>query len=88
MDYVPPAEVRRLIGMKAVLPPTTTSCIVPSEVVQAVPVGMLMMIAYGDELNVSNPPKPAKGPWNIDYTVKLRLKSTTSTMLGMPSFGG
>ena len=88
MDYVPPAEVRRLIGMKAVLPPTTTSCIVPSEVMQAAPMGMLMMIAYGDELNVSNPPKPAKGPWNIDYTVKLRLKSTTSTMLGMPSFGG
>lgn len=86
MDYLPPSEVRRLITQKAVLPPTTTQCIVPSEVVQAAPMGMLSMIAYGDELNVSNPPKPAKGPWNIDYTVKLRLKSTTMTMLGLPSY--
>ena len=88
MDYLPPSEVRRLITARAVLPPTTTQCIVPSEVVQAVPIGMFMMIAYGDELNVSHPPKPAKGPWNIDYTVKVRLKSVTSTMLGMPSYGG
>ena len=88
MDYLPPSEVRRLIAARAVMPPSTTQCIVPSEVVQAAPMGMLSMIAYGDELNVSNPPKPAKGPWHIDYTVKLRLKSVTSTMLGMPNMGG
>ena len=60
MDYLPPSEVRRLITSKAVLPPTTTQCIVPSEVVKAVPIGMYMMIAYGDELNVANPPSRRK----------------------------
>jgi hypothetical protein len=87
MDYLPPSEVRRLITARAVMPPSTTSCVVPSEVTQIAPMGMLSMIAYGDELNVANPPKPAKGPWNIDYTVKLRLKSTGMTMLGMPGMG-
>jgi hypothetical protein len=84
MDYLPPSEVRRLITARAVMPPSQTSCVVPSEVTQIAPMGMLSMIAYGDELNVSNPPKPAKGPWNIDYMVKLRLKSTGMTMVGMP----
>jgi hypothetical protein len=69
------------------MPPSQTSCIVPSEVTQIAPMGMLSMIAYGDELNVSNPPKPAKGPWNIDYAVKLRLKSTGMIMIGMPGMG-
>jgi hypothetical protein len=87
MDYLPPSEVRRLIAARAVMPPSTTSCVVPTEVTQIAPMGMLSMIAYGDELNVSNPPKPAKGPWNIDYTVKLRLKSTGMTMIGMPGMG-
>jgi hypothetical protein len=84
MDYLPPSEVRRLIGSRVVLPPTTTECVVPAEVMRAAPQSMLMMIAYGDEVNVSDPPKPAKGPWRLNWTVKARFKSTTSTMLGVP----
>ncbi|HEX8234227.1 MAG TPA: hypothetical protein VF559_12885 [Caulobacteraceae bacterium] len=89
MDYLPPSEVRRLIGQRVVLPPTTTQCVVPTEVVQAAPVGMLQMIAYGDEVNVSNPPRPAnaKAGWSPDWTVKVRYKSTGSAMLGMLGMG-
>ena len=84
MDYVPPSEVRRLIASRHVLPPSTTECVIPSEVVRAAPMSMLMMIAYGDEVNAADPPRPAKGPWHLNWTTKVRFKSTTSTMLGVP----
>jgi hypothetical protein len=89
MDYLPPSEVRRLIASRVVLPPSTTECVIPSEVVQSGAVGMLSMIAYGDEVNLSDPPKPAspKAAWNLKWTVKARYKSTTSTILGMPGMG-
>ncbi|HEX8569600.1 MAG TPA: hypothetical protein VF699_06725 [Caulobacteraceae bacterium] len=84
MDYVPPSEVRRLIASRHVLPPSTTQCIVPAEVVQAAPTAMLMMVAYGDEVNAADPPRPAKGPWHVNWTTKVRFKSTTTAMLGVP----
>jgi hypothetical protein len=89
MDWLPPAEVKRLIGSRAVMPPSQTECVVPSAVVKAVPVGMLQMIAYGDEANFAYPPKPAnpKTPWNPEWTAKVRFKSTTSAMLGAPGLG-
>jgi hypothetical protein len=90
MDYVPPSEVRRLIGQKVVMAPSTTQCIVPSQVVKAVSTPMLMMVAYGDEVNVAHPPRPAnaKTPTNIDWTTKVRYRSTTTAMLGMSGAGG
>lgn len=89
MDYLPPSEVRRLIASRTVLPPSTTQCIIPSEVVASGAVGMLSMIAYGDEVNLADPPRPAnlKAPWNLKWTVKVRYKSTTGTILGMPGMG-
>ena len=89
-DYLPPSEVRRLIAQQVVMPPQTTQCIVPSEVVKASPFGMLSMIAYGDETDYADPPRP-KAPkvvWNIRWTVKVRRKSTTSALLGMPAGAG
>ena len=85
-DYLPPSEVRRLIAQRMVMPPTTTECIVPSEVIKASPFGMLSMIAYGEESDFADPPRPAspKAVWNIKWTVKVRRKSTTSSILGMP----
>jgi hypothetical protein len=90
MDYLPPSEVKRLVAARAVLPPSASECIIPSEVMQQGAVGMLSMIAYGDEVNFSDPPKPAnpKTPWNLKSTVKVRYKSTTGTMIGMPGMGG
>ena len=48
------------------------------------------MIAYGDEANFSDPPRPAdpKIPWKINWTVKARFKSTASTILGMDAMMG
>lgn len=46
---------------------------------------MVRMIAYGDELNLAHPPRPAdpKANWEPIWTAKVRVKSETMTLLGM-----
>jgi len=90
LDYLAPGEVRRLIGEKAVMPPEQTRCAIPAEVTSGAPIGMLSMIAYGEEANFADPPRPADPhiPWNISWTAKVRYKSTAGLMLGMPAMRG
>jgi len=82
MDYIPPAEVERLIREKVVMPPQTTECTVPAGVFKS-EASMFNFIAYGDELNLVHPPRPTdpKQVWEQEWTLKLRLKSTAMTML-------
>jgi hypothetical protein len=88
MDYIPPSEARRLVASGAVMSPQATSCVIPAEVATASPAGLLSMIAYGDEVEFVDPPRPGpKAPWNISWRVKVRYKSTTGTMMGMPAMG-
>ena len=44
---------------------------------------MLQFVAYGEELNIVYPPKPKdpKQPWNPQWSVKVRLKSSGSSPL-------
>jgi hypothetical protein len=51
---------------------------------QAMP-GMLAMTAYGPERWITWPPKPAdpKQPWNPEWSVRLRAKSSATAMLGI-----
>jgi hypothetical protein len=91
MSYVPPAEVARLVREKVVLAPSITECTVPSEVVKrAGGTPFLSFIAYGPEANFAQPPRPQdpKQPWEPLWTVKVRFKSTASTLLGDASGGG
>ena len=83
MDYVPPAEAARLVREKVVLAPQVTECTVPAEVVKAAPTAFLNFVAYGDELNVVQPPRPQDPArtWEQVYLVKVRLKSTASLLL-------
>jgi hypothetical protein len=82
MDYLPPAEVERLIREKVVMPPQTTECTVPAGIFKG-EASMLNFIAYGDELNLVHPPRPkdVKQTWEQVWAFKLRLKSTAMTML-------
>ncbi|MGZ5091243.1 MAG: hypothetical protein ACXWCY_14545 [Burkholderiales bacterium] len=82
MDYLPPAEVQRLIKEKVVMTPQTTECSVPAGIFKGEG-AMLNFIGYGDELNVVHPPRPKdpKQVWEQQYAVKVRLKSTGMTML-------
>ncbi len=89
MDYLPPAEVARLIREKVVMTPQTSDCSVPAGVFKGEG-AMLNFIAYGDELNLVHPPRPQdpKQVWEQQWAVKLRLKSTAMTMLAESAGGG
>lgn len=81
LDYLAPGEVKRLVGTGHVLAPTTRECALPAEVAQASPMGMIMMIGYGPEAYFAEAPKAPK------WTAKVRFKTTSSMMLGMPNMG-
>jgi len=82
-NYIPPGEVARLIRDKVVMPPQTTECTVPGQVVKEMGTPFLRFIAYGDELNLVHPPRPqdTSQPWEQIWAVKVRLKSTAGLML-------
>lgn len=78
MEDLAPAEVKRLIGLKAVLSPDVTSCTVPAEVVKATKQGsMLMFTAFGDEATFIHPPRPADPTvaWNQEWFARVSFKS-------------
>ena len=83
-DYLPPAEVSRLVAQRAVLPSSATECVVPAEVAQAAPMGIVLSIAYGPERIFTDPPRPRSGPWDIRWRARVRVKSTNTLLLGMP----
>jgi hypothetical protein len=86
-DYQTNAAVDKWLKEKVLLPPATTKCAIPKE---AAGTGMLRAIAYGTELNMAYPPRP-KDPtvvWEPDWNVKIRVKSMTTSMLGMEGAGG
>ena len=86
IDYQTNPAVDRWLREKVLLAPTTTSCTVPKGVF----VGegaMLRAIAYGHELNLAHPPRPAdpKVAWEPEWALKVRVKSVASAVVGMPS---
>jgi hypothetical protein len=84
MDYIPPAEVARLIREKVVMPTSTLECTVPGEVVKKAGTPMFNFIAYGEEANFVQPPRPQdpKVAWEQKWTAKVRFKSTASLLMG------
>ncbi|MEQ1896875.1 MAG: hypothetical protein ABL971_05730 [Vicinamibacterales bacterium] len=79
-----PAEVNRLIGLKAVLPPSTTSCAVPAEVMKATKDGsMLMFTAFGDEATFVHPARPADPAvtWDQEWFSRVSFKSARMDMV-------
>lgn len=97
--YLSGSYIDKWLKQKILLPSSTTSCTIPKGILagssntqggqQMAAPGMLMMTAYGPESWITYPPKPAdpKQPWNPEWSVRLRAKSTASSMLGM-DFGG
>jgi hypothetical protein len=84
MDYLTPGRVDQLVKEKVVLPREARKCSVPKGIFAGTEGAMVRMIAYGPEMNVAYPPRPAdpKIEWKPDWSVRLRLKSTSMTMLG------
>jgi hypothetical protein len=87
-DYQTNPAVDRWLREKVLLPPATTQCAVPQGVFPG-DAAMLRVIAYGNELNLAHPPRPAdpKAPWAPVWAVKLRLKSVGMVVPGMAAMG-
>lgn len=89
LDYLPPSTIDRWLKEKVLLPASTSSCAMPKGIFASGQDrgggGMLRMIAYGPESNIAWPPKPAnpKTPWNPEWNVRVRTKSTATAMLGV-----
>ena len=89
-DWLPPATVANLITRKVVMPPSQTSCQIPAEVKNAAGGFMMTQLyAYGPERNFAYPPRPAnpKVAWRPDWTARIRYRSNTTLIAGMPGMG-
>ncbi|MDI1252590.1 hypothetical protein [Thermomonas sp.] len=83
--------IDKWLKQKVLLPSSATSCTIPKGIFAGAPgsqgamPGMLMMTAYGPESWITYPPKPAdvKKPWNPEWSVRLRAKSTATAILGL-----
>ncbi len=84
MDYLTPGRVDQLVKEKVLLSREARKCDVPKGIFAGTEGAMVRMIAYGPELNLAHPPRPAdpKAEWRPDWSVRLRLKSTSMAMLG------
>jgi hypothetical protein len=76
-DYLTPGDVAKFIKDKVILDPAKTTCAIPPIFKEGQP-GIMQFIAYGEELNLVQPPKPQdpKKHWDIEWSAKVRLKST------------
>lgn len=82
IDYQTNTAVDRWLKEKVLLPPEASTCTVPKGIFSEA--AMLRMIAYGSELNLSHPPRPAdqKQAWDPQWSVKVRVKSVINDLLG------
>ncbi len=89
-DWLTPSQVAALVRDRTVMSPATTSCVVPAEVKRDAPDFRFgSLTAYGPEEDFAFPPRPASPQvaWNLEWTARIRHKSSTSwmDMPGMPS---
>jgi hypothetical protein len=84
IEYASPGNIAQWLKDKVVLPGSTTSCPIPKAAFDGAEGGMLRMVAYGPELNVAYPARPTdpKIPWEPEWAVRVRNKSTLSTFIG------
>jgi len=89
LTYLPNDFLQKMIGEKVVLPPGVTQCTIPKGVFEGVEGAMLQLIAYGEELNLVHPPRPAdpKAVWEQIWTARVRVKSVGMLPLGMGDEG-
>lgn len=90
ITYLPNATVQKYIKQKVVFGPDVTRCTLPKGIFKSTEGAALQFIAYGDELNLAHPPKPAnpKAKWEPIWTAKVRLKSTGMLPLGVEGQSG
>lgn len=77
INYASNANVDKWLADKVLLPTTQTQCAIPAGVFAQADGGMVQGIAYGNELNLAHPPRPAdrKVAWAPEWTARIRVKS-------------
>lgn len=85
MSYLPNTTVQKYVREQVILGPGVTRCTVPKGIFGRTEGAALQFVAYGEELNFAEPPKPKdpKAKWNPIWTAKVRAKSTAMLPLGM-----
>lgn len=89
--WLSPAAVGKLVAAGTVMPSSQVSCTVPAEVKQAAgEVAMTQLYGYGPQADFSYPPRPAnaKAAWKPDWIARVRFRSNTTLMLGLPGMDG
>lgn len=83
-DYLSGANIERWLTDKVLLPASTTQCAVPRGIFAGAEGAFVRMIAYGGEMNLVQPPRPAdpRVAWEQQWVVRTRVKSTVQTLLG------
>lgn len=82
-DWLTPAQVAGLVRDRTVLAPNVTTCTIPLEVRRDAPdFRMGTLTAFGPMEEFSHPPRPAdsRAAWNLEWTARIRHRSTTSWM--------
>jgi hypothetical protein len=90
-DWLSPAAVARLVEAGTVMPPSQTSCTIPAEVREAGgPMLMTWLYGYGPQADFAYPPRPAdaRSSWTPEWIARVRFRSSTMAMLGVPGMGG
>jgi hypothetical protein len=84
MDYASNANVDKWLKEKVLLPTSQIQCAIPAGIFAKAQGAMLRGIAYGQELNLAHPPRPAdkRIAWEPEWAAKVRVKSLTMVMLG------
>lgn len=86
VDYLSNTQIDQWVKEKVLLPAATQKCAIPSGIFGNAGGAMLRGIAYGNELNLLHPPRPTDpkllAAWDPEWSLRLRVKSTTMTMLG------
>ena len=83
INYASNTNVDKWLGEKVLLPTTQTQCAIPAGVFAQAEGGMVQGIAYGNELNLAHPPRPAdrKVAWAPEWTARIRVKSAAMLSL-------
>ena len=88
-QYLSDGEISRLVASHVLMAPDQTQCTIPIEAMQAAgKTGFFTLTAYGGEANFAYPARPpAPRPWHVEWTAKVRYRSSTAGLIGM-NLGG
>lgn len=84
-EYLPNANVERWTAERVLLAATATQCAVPRGIFADTEGALLRMIAYGEELNLVQPPRPSdpRVVWEQQWALRVRVKSTVMMPLAL-----